>query len=101
MSRCSHFACFVLIAAASATAQTGVFTSGDYLKLRSAGGAAFSPDGTHLSYTVTKVGATWDFGKGLTAGAYYKGTDAERAPYTIQGRDWSKDRFVAFVAYAF
>ncbi len=54
-----------------------------------------------LSYTVTKLGATWDFGKGLTAGAYYKGTDAQRTPYTIQGRDWSKDRLVAFVAYGF
>ena len=54
-----------------------------------------------LDYTVWKAGATYDFGRGLTVGAYYKGTDAERAPYTIKGKDWSKDRAVAFVAYSF
>jgi len=54
-----------------------------------------------LSYTVWKLGATWDFGGGLTAGAYYKGTDAEEAAYTVKGKDWSKDRAVAFVAYSF
>ncbi|HKW98105.1 MAG TPA: S9 family peptidase [Bryobacteraceae bacterium] len=42
-----------IITAALAAAQSGVFSSGDLLKLRSAGGVAFSPDGTHLSYTVS------------------------------------------------
>ncbi len=55
----------------------------------------------YLSYTVWKVGATWDFGGGLNAGAYYKGTDAEPTGYTVKGKDWSKDRVVAFVSYAF
>jgi uncharacterized protein (TIGR02001 family) len=54
-----------------------------------------------LSYTVWKLGATWDFGGGFSAGAYYKGTDAEAAAYTVKGKDWSKDRAVAFVAYSF
>jgi uncharacterized protein (TIGR02001 family) len=54
-----------------------------------------------LSYTVWKLGATWDFGGGLSAGAYYKGTDAESAAYTVKGKDWSKERAVAFVAYSF
>jgi uncharacterized protein (TIGR02001 family) len=54
-----------------------------------------------LDYTVWKAGATYDFGRGFTAGAYYKGTDAQSAPYTIKGKDWSKDRVVAFVAYSF
>jgi uncharacterized protein (TIGR02001 family) len=54
-----------------------------------------------LSYTVWKLGATWDFGGGFTAGAYYKGTDAEASAYTVKGKDWSKDRAVAFVAYSF
>jgi uncharacterized protein (TIGR02001 family) len=54
-----------------------------------------------LSYTVWKAGATYDFGGGFNAGAYYKGTDAESAAYTVKGRDWSKDRLVAFVAYSF
>ena len=40
-------------------------------------------------------------GGGFTAGAYYKGTDAEEAAYTIKGKDWSKDRLVAFVAWTF
>jgi uncharacterized protein (TIGR02001 family) len=54
-----------------------------------------------FDYTVYKIGATWDFGGGLTAGAYYKGTDAEAAAYTYKGRDWSRERAVAFVAYSF
>ena len=54
-----------------------------------------------LSYTVWKGGATWDFGGGFTAGGYYKGTDAESAAYTVKGKDWSKGRAVAFVAYSF
>ncbi|MGZ5573387.1 MAG: TorF family putative porin, partial [Usitatibacter sp.] len=54
-----------------------------------------------LSYTVWKGGATWDFGGGFTAGAYYKGTDAESVAYTVKGKDWSKGRAVAFVAYSF
>jgi uncharacterized protein (TIGR02001 family) len=54
-----------------------------------------------LSYTVWKAGAVYDFGKGFTAGAYYKGTDAESGLYTVKGKDWSKDRLVGFVAYSF
>jgi uncharacterized protein (TIGR02001 family) len=54
-----------------------------------------------LSYTVWKAGATYDFGHGFNAGAYYKGTDATSELYTIKGKDWSKDRLVAFVTYSF
>ena len=56
---------------------------------------------TSLSYTVWKIGATYDFGNGFNVGAYYKGTDAEEALYTYKGKDWSKDRLVAFVTYSF
>jgi uncharacterized protein (TIGR02001 family) len=54
-----------------------------------------------LDYTVYKAGATWDFGRGFTAGAYYKGTDADSGLYTYKGRDWSDNRVVGFVAYSF
>jgi uncharacterized protein (TIGR02001 family) len=54
-----------------------------------------------LSYTVWKLGATWDFGSGWNAGAYYKGTDADSAFYTVKGKDWSRDRLVGFVTYSF
>ena len=54
-----------------------------------------------LSYTVWKLGATYDFGGGFNAGAYVKGTNAESSAYTIRGKDWSKERLVAFVSYAF
>ena len=54
-----------------------------------------------LSYTVWKLGATYDFGNGWNAGGYYKGTDAESALYTVNGKDWSRDRLVAFVTYSF
>ncbi len=54
-----------------------------------------------LSYTVWKLGATWDFGGGFNAGGYYKGTDAEEAAYTVKGKDWSKNRLVGFVTWSF
>jgi uncharacterized protein (TIGR02001 family) len=54
-----------------------------------------------LSYTVYKLGATWDFGGGFNAGAYYKGTDAKHDLYTVKGKDWSEGRAVAFVSYSF
>ena len=54
-----------------------------------------------LDYTVWKLGATYTFGRGLAAGAYVKGTDAESAPYTIKGKDWSDTRLVGFVTYSF
>jgi len=56
---------------------------------------------SQLSYTVWKLGATYDFGNGFNVGAYYKGTDAEESLYTVKGKDWSKDRLVAFVSYSF
>ncbi len=54
-----------------------------------------------LDYTVYKVGFVYDFGGGLNAGAYLKGTDAETALYTYKGKDWGKDRLVGFVTYSF
>lgn len=54
-----------------------------------------------LSYTVWKAGASYDFGHGINAGAYYKGTDATSALYTVNGKDWSRDRLVAFITYSF
>jgi uncharacterized protein (TIGR02001 family) len=54
-----------------------------------------------LSYTVYKLGATYDFGSGFNAGAYWKGTDAKHDLYTVKGKDWSKNRLVAFVTYSF
>jgi uncharacterized protein (TIGR02001 family) len=54
-----------------------------------------------LDYTVWKIGAVYDFGNGLNAGAYYKGTDAESSLYTVNGKDWGRDRLVAFVSYSF
>ena len=54
-----------------------------------------------LSYMVWKAGAVYDFGNGFNVGGYFKGTDAEEALYTYKGKDWSKERLVAFVAYTF
>ncbi len=58
-------------------------------------------DNGNFDYTAWKLGGTYDFGAGFTAGAYYKGTDAEPAYFTFKGRDWSRDRVVAFAAYSF
>jgi uncharacterized protein (TIGR02001 family) len=58
-------------------------------------------DNGNFDYTVWKAGAVYDFGNGLSVGAYYKGTDADPAYFTFKGEDWSRDRAVAFAAYAF
>ncbi len=58
-------------------------------------------DNSLFDYTVWKAGGTWDFGRGLSVGAYVKGTDAEPAYFTLKGRDASRDRFVAFAAWSF
>ena len=65
----------------------------------SGGNATFDND--QFSYTVWKLGATYDFGNGLAVGAYYKGTDADPAFFTFKGKDWSRDRGVAFVSYSY
>jgi uncharacterized protein (TIGR02001 family) len=54
-----------------------------------------------LDYTVSKIGATYDFGAGLNVGAYVKNTDAKRVWYTVDGKDWSKSQLVGFVSYSF
>ncbi len=54
-----------------------------------------------LTYTVYKVGGSYDLGDGWTAGGYYKDTDAKAVNYTVKGRDWSKGRLVAFVSKSF
>jgi len=41
------------------------------------------------------------FRQGVHGRAYYKGTDADATYFTIKGKDWSRDRFVAFAAYSF
>lgn len=63
--------------------------------------AAGNFDNSLFDYTVWKIGATYDFGRGLSAGAYYKGTDADPLYFTFKGKDWSDDRLVAFVAWSF
>ena len=60
----------------------------------------FSND-KELTYTVYKLGASYDLGDGWAAGGYYKDTDAKKENYTVKGKDWSKGRLVAFVSKSF
>jgi uncharacterized protein (TIGR02001 family) len=53
------------------------------------------------TYTVYKVGGTYDLGNGFNVGGYYKDTNAKKDFYTVKGRDWSKGRLVAFVSKTF
>jgi uncharacterized protein (TIGR02001 family) len=53
------------------------------------------------TYTVYKVGGTYDIGNGFNAGAYYKDTNAKKDFYTVKGKDWGKGRLVAFVSKTF
>ena len=48
-----------------------------------------------------KIGATYDFGGGFTAGGYWKDTDADAAYFTFLGKEWTKGRLVGFVAWSF
>ena len=57
--------------------------------------------GHSLGGSVVTAYATWDFGGGFNAGAYFKGTDAHHDLYTVKGKDWSKNRLVGFVSYSF
>lgn len=54
-----------------------------------------------FSYTVYKLGGTYDFGDGWAAGGYVKNTNAKEAFYTVNGKDLSKARLVAFVSKSF
>ena len=58
-------------------------------------------DNSNFDYTVWKLGATYDFGRGLTAGAYYKDTNADPQYFTFLGKEWTKGRLVGFVSYSF
>ncbi|HYC34788.1 MAG TPA: TorF family putative porin [Usitatibacter sp.] len=58
-------------------------------------------DNSDFSYTVWKLGATYDFGNGFAVGAYYKDTNADPIYFTFLGRDWSDKRVVGFVSYSF
>jgi len=63
--------------------------------------AAGNFDNGNFDYTDWKLGATYDFRNGVTAGAYYKGTNADPVYFSFTGKDWSRDRLVGFVAYSF
>jgi uncharacterized protein (TIGR02001 family) len=56
---------------------------------------------SNYDYTVWKLGATYDFGNGFTAGGYYKDTDADPVYFTYKDKDWSRGRAVGFVAWSF
>jgi len=58
-------------------------------------------DNDDLSYGVYKVGFVYDFGSGFNAGFYYKGTNAKDELWTVRDKNWSKNRAVGFVTYAF
>jgi uncharacterized protein (TIGR02001 family) len=58
-------------------------------------------DNGRFNYTVWKLGVTYDFGSGWTAGAYYKDTNADPIYFTQDGRDYSRGRLVGFARFAF
>jgi len=54
-----------------------------------------------FSYTVYKIGASYDLGDGWNVGGYFKDTNAKKELYTVKDKDWSKGRLVAFVSKSF
>lgn len=54
-----------------------------------------------FSYTVYKLGASYDLGDGWSTGGYIKDTNAKEAFYTVNGKDLGKARLVAFISKSF
>ena len=54
-----------------------------------------------FSYTVYKLGASYDLGEGWVAGGYLKHTNAKESSYTVLGKDLGKAHLVAFVSKSF
>jgi uncharacterized protein (TIGR02001 family) len=54
-----------------------------------------------FTYTVYKLGATYDLGDGWALGGYFKDTNAKKAFYTVNGKDLGKGRLVAFISKSF
>jgi uncharacterized protein (TIGR02001 family) len=54
-----------------------------------------------FSYTVYKLGATYDIGDGWNVGGYFKDTNAKKGAYQPLDRDWSKARLVVFASKSF
>lgn len=54
-----------------------------------------------FSYTVYKLGASYDLGDGWALGGYVKDTNAKTAFYTVNGKDLGKARLVAFISKSF
>ncbi len=52
-------------------------------------------------YTDWKVGASYALPKDFTIGAYYSSTDAEKASYTIAGKNWAGGQAVVYLAKTF
>jgi len=66
------------------------------------GAAPGAPDNDDLyTYTDWKVGLTKSWSNGVNVGAYYTGTDAEDAGYTIKGDNIGDDHFTFFVQKTF
>ncbi len=53
------------------------------------------------SYTVYKLGASYDVGDGWAAGGYLKSTNAKSAFYSVNGKDLGRSRAVLFVSKSF
>lgn len=58
-------------------------------------------NGGVYSYTVYKVGLTYDLGDGWSAMGYFKGTNAKTGAYEYLGKDWGDSRLVIGVSKAF
>lgn len=58
-------------------------------------------NGGVYSYTVYKVGLTYDLGDGWSAMGYFKGTNAKKGAYEYLGKDWGDSRLVIGVSKAF
>ncbi len=58
-------------------------------------------NGGLYSYTVYKVGLTYDLGDGWSAMGYFKGTNVKKDAYVYLGKDWGESRLVIGVSKAF
>jgi len=70
-----------------------------YLKLSGSPGGVSNDKA--FGYSDWKVGASYGLPKDFTVGAYYSDTDAKKAAYTVNGKNWAGGQAVVYLTKTF
>ena len=81
--------------------KTGVTLMGHVGFLKVEGNPGGVSNDKLFGYTDWKVGASYALPKDFTVGAYYSDTDAEKASYTVNGKNWAGGQAVVYLTKTF